>query len=151
MTGAEPIRVLLVDDDEDDYILTRGLFTQMRGHRFQLEWFKSYQLGLEAMVRNQHDVCLADYRLGAKTGIDLLQEALARGCQAPIILLTGSGQHEVDVQAMKAGAADYLVKSTLQVDALERSIRYAIERKRAAGIAAFEQASLAAFGADIGL
>jgi two-component system cell cycle sensor histidine kinase/response regulator CckA len=151
MSDFEQIKVLLVDDDEDDYVLTRGLFTQMRDQRFQLEWFKSYQLGLEAMARNQHDVCLIDYRLGAKTGIELLREALERGCQAPIILLTGSGQHEIDVQAMKAGAADYLVKSTLQVDALERSIRYAIERKRAVAIAAFEQASLAAFGAEIGL
>ncbi|MDB6108254.1 MAG: Blue-light-activated protein [Pedosphaera sp.] len=151
MNDLGQIRVLLVDDDEDDYILTRGLFAQMRGHSFQVEWFKSYRLGLEAMARNQHDICLIDYRLGAKTGIDLLREGLERGCQAPIILLTGSGQHEVDVQAMKAGAADYLVKSTIQVDALERSIRYAIERKRLAAVAAFEQAGLAAFGAEVGL
>jgi len=125
MSDSEHIRVLLVEDDEDDYILTRGLFAGLKGHRFQLEWFKSYQLGLEAMVRNQHDVCLLDYRLGAKNGIELLKEALELGCQSPIILLTGLGEHEVDVEAMKAGAADYLIKSALQADALERSIRYA--------------------------
>jgi PAS domain S-box-containing protein len=142
---------LLVEDDEDDYILTRGLFGEMKGSRFQVEWFKSYQLGLEAMLRNQHDVCLLDYRLGAKNGIELLSDAVQRGCQAPIILLTGLGEHEVDVQAMKAGAADYLVKAHLQADALERAIRYALERKRAAASAAFEQASLAAFGAEVGL
>ena len=66
MQAPELIRVLLVEDDEDDYILTRGLFSELRRHRFQLEWFKSYQLGLDAMVRNQHDVCLLDYRLGAR-------------------------------------------------------------------------------------
>ncbi|HZV36390.1 MAG TPA: response regulator [Verrucomicrobiae bacterium] len=151
MSELEQIRVLLVEDDEDDYILTRGLFTEMKGRRFQVDWFKSYALGLEAMPRNQHDVCLIDYRLGAKNGIELMQEALARGCQAPIILLTGLGEHAVDLEAMKAGAADYLVKSQLRADSLERSIRYALERKRAAAIAAFEQANLAAFGADIGL
>src|SRR5579863_97719 len=151
MSELPQVRVLLVEDDEDDYILTRGLFAEMKGSRFQLEWFKSYQLGLEAMVRNQHDVCLLDYRLGAKNGIQLLAEALQRGCQAPIILLTGLGEHEIDVQAMKAGAADYLVKASLEADALERSIRYALERKRAAASAAFEQASLAAFGAEVGL
>jgi PAS domain S-box-containing protein len=151
MSDLELIRVLLVEDDEDDYVLTRGLFSQIQGRRFQLEWFKSYQPGLEAMMRNQHDVCLVDYRLGAKNGIDLLREAIERGCQAPVILLTGLGQQQVDVEAMKAGAADYLVKSSLQADALERSVRYALERKRAAAVAAFEQASLAAFGADIGL
>jgi two-component system, cell cycle sensor histidine kinase and response regulator CckA len=151
MTEVEQIRVLLVEDDEDDYILTRGLFNEVRGHRFQLEWFTSYALGLEAMVRNQHDVCLVDYRLGPRTGVELLRDAVQRGCQAPIILLTGSGQHQVDLEAMKAGAADYLVKSNLHADGLERSIRYALERKRAASRAAFEQASLAALGADVGL
>jgi len=151
MSEMESVRVLLVEDDEDDYILTRGLFTEMKGNQFQLEWCQSYVAGLEAMIRNQHDVCLLDYRLGAKTGIDILKDALERGCQAPIILLTGLGAHKVDVEAMKAGAADYLVKSGLGADALERSIRYALERKRAAASAAFEQASLAAFGADIGL
>ena len=152
MTSDTPqIKVLLVEDDEDDYILTRSLFTEMTGCKFQLEWFKSYHLGLEAMVRNQHDVCLLDYRLGARNGIELLTEALGRGCQAPIILLTGLGEHQVDVQAMRAGAADYLVKAGLRADSLERSIRYALERKRAAAVAAFEQASLAAFGAEIGL
>ena len=145
------VRVMLVEDDEDDYVLTRGLFGEMRDCRFQLEWFNSYQQGLETMIRNQHDVCLLDYRLGAKNGIELLKQALIRGCQSPVILLTGLGEHEIDVQAMKAGAADYLVKANLRADALERSIRYALERKRAAASAAFEQASLAAFGAEVGL
>ncbi len=151
MGNPQLVRVLLVEDDEDDYILTRGLFADMRESRFQLEWFKSYQLGLAAMVRNQHDVCLVDYRLGAKNGIELLKEALERGCQAPIILLTGLGEHQVDIEAMKAGAADYLVKTGLRGDLLERSVRYALERKRSVSEAAFEQASLAAFGADVGL
>ncbi len=151
MNELETIKVLLVEDDEDDYILTSGLFDEMKGNRFQVEWLESYQAGLAAMLRNQHDVCLLDYRLGAKNGIELLQEALDKGCQSPIILLTGLADHAVDLQAMKAGAADYLVKDVLRADSLERSIRYAVERKRLASAAAFEQASLAAFGADIGL
>src|SRR5271170_3825477 len=97
MNDMETIKVLLVEDDEDDYILTRGIFTEMKERRFQLEWFKSYQLGLAAMVRNQHDVCLVDYRLGAKNGVELLEEALNKGCQSPIILLTGLGEHTVDM------------------------------------------------------
>src|SRR5690349_3168260 len=151
MSDHEQVKVLLVEDDEDDYIIARGLFAEMKGHRFQVEWFKSYQLGLDAMVRNQHDVCLVDYRLGARNGVELLKEAVQRGCIAPIILLTGLGEHEIDLEAMKAGAADYLVKSGLRSDMLERSMRYALERKRAAASAAFEQARLAAFGAEVGL
>jgi two-component system cell cycle sensor histidine kinase/response regulator CckA len=144
-------RVLLVEDDEDDYILTRELLSEVQGQRFALDWAKSFAEGLGQMCLNQHDVVLLDYRLGAHNGVELLTTAIERGCQAPIILLTGSGQHQVDLEAMQAGASDYLVKTLLQPHSLERSIRYAIQRKRAAALAAFEQARLAAFGAQVGL
>jgi len=143
--------VLLVEDDEDDYVLARELFSEFRGRSVQVDWAKTFALGFEAMVRNQHDICLVDYRLGAQNGIELLRTALERGCKAPVILLTGQGEHEIDLEAMKAGAADYLVKGRLDSGLLERSIRYALERKRATDRAASEQARLAAFGEDIGL
>jgi len=149
--SGEPIKVLLVEDDEDDYVLASDLFSEFRGQGVQVEWKKSFALGLEAMARNQHDICLVDYRLGAHNGIELLRAAAERGCRAPVILLTGQGEHEIDMEAMKAGAADYLVKGRLDSGLLERSIRYAIERKRAVDMAASEQARLAAFGEDIGL
>ena len=145
------IKVLLVEDDEDDYLITRDLFSDIPGQKFTIQWAKTFEIGLEAMVSNHHDVVLVDYRLGARNGVELLRLALERGCQAPIILLTGSGQIKVDLEAMQAGADDYLVKVQLQAHSLERSIRYAIQRKRAAAVAAFEQARLAAFGAEVGL
>ncbi len=144
-------RVLLVEDDEDDYVIARELFSEIPGYRFALDWTRTFEAGLEAMSRNQHDVVLVDYRLGARNGVELLRAAMEAGCQSPVILLTGAGEHEVDVKAMQAGASDYLVKGQLQAHALERSIRYAIQRKRAAALAAFEQARLAAFGAEVGL
>jgi two-component system cell cycle sensor histidine kinase/response regulator CckA len=149
--ASEKIKVLLVEDDEEDYILTRELFSEIRDRRFDLEWVTNFDRGLERVVRNEHDVCLVDYRLGARNGIELLQAAVARGCQAPVILLTGQGEREVDMQAMQAGAADYLVKGRLDPVLLERSIRYAVERRRASTKAAADQARLAAFGADVGL
>ncbi|HEV2391890.1 MAG TPA: response regulator [Verrucomicrobiae bacterium] len=151
MNPGETIRVLLVEDDEDDYILARELFSEIPGQRFVLDWVKTFDTGLENLSRNQHDVALLDYRLGAQNGVELLRAAIERGCSAPVILLTGSGQHQVDLEAMQAGAADYLVKADLHAKSLERSIRYAIQRKRAAAVAAFEQARLAAFGAEVGL
>ena len=125
------IKVLLVEDDEDDYIIARDLFAEIRGDRFTLDWTRTFQAGLDTMLLNQHDVCLVDYRLGAQNGVDLLCAALEQGCQTPIILLTGTGEHQIDVEAMQAGATDYLVKSQLRSDSLERSIRYALQRKRA--------------------
>lgn len=151
MNGANLIRVLLIEDDEDDYILTEALFSEIKGQRYTLDWARTYDEGLRTIQLNQHDVCLVDYRLGAKTGIELIEAAMAAGCQIPIILLTGQGEHEVDLAAMKAGAADYLVKGRLDAQQLERSVRYASERRRAAAHAAFEQARIAAFGAEVGL
>ena len=112
------IQVLLVEDDEDDFILTRELLTDIPGQRFALDWVKTFDEGLRAMASNRHDVVLVDYRLGAQNGVELLRAATEGGCQAPVILLTGSGQHQVDVEAMQAGAADYLVKAQLQANSL---------------------------------
>jgi signal transduction histidine kinase len=123
--------ILLVDDDEDDYVLVRDMLSQLGGRRFELRWAPTCEAALEALERDPPHAALVDYRLGARSGIDLVREAAARGCTCPLILLTGQGSYEVDLEAMQAGAADYLVKDHLGVPLLERAIRYAIERKRA--------------------
>ncbi|EHC13907.1 response regulator [Fischerella thermalis] len=124
------IRVLLIDDDEDDYILTRDWFKEFQVASCTLEWVNNYQAGRNAIASGQYDVYLVDYRLGDGNGLELLREAIAHGCTAPIIFLTGQGDREIDIEAMKAGAADYLEKSQLAAPLLERSIRYALERKQ---------------------
>src|SRR5262245_37355928 len=106
--GNGPVRVLLVDDDENSYLLTRRLLSKTKG-LFQVEWASSYEAGLEMIARKQHDVYLLDYRLGARNGLDLLREALALDCEAPMIILTTENP-EVDAKAMKLGAADFLNK-----------------------------------------
>ena len=129
--ASERLRVLLIDDDQDDYVLVRSLLAETLPLKYDLEWVATYDVALEAVKRNQHDVYLLDYRLGERNGLELLQWAIENGCKVPIILLTGHGDYEVDVEAMKAGAADYLVKGHINSLLLERSIRYARERKRA--------------------
>lgn len=124
------IEVLLVEDDEDDYIITHDIFSEIEGTKFIIDWVRSYNAALEMMAQRQHDVYLFDYRLGEYTGLELLEQVRANGCQSPIIFLTGQSDHEVDIKAMEAGASDYLVKSQLTATLLERSIRYAIERTR---------------------
>jgi two-component system cell cycle sensor histidine kinase/response regulator CckA len=125
-----PIRVLLVDDDEDDYVLTRDWFREFQVAGCELSWVDSYAAAKEAIAQHNHDIYLVDYRLGIHSGLELLREAIANGCSSPIILLTGQGDWEIDLEAMKAGAADYLEKSQLTAPLLERSIRYAMERKQ---------------------
>jgi diguanylate cyclase (GGDEF)-like protein len=128
LESAVPLRVLLVDDDEDDYVLTRALLERIPGARCALEWANTYEAGREALLGGGHDACLLDYRLGACTGLELLAEVVALGCRTPILLLTGLGERETDLAALRAGAADYLVKGEITAPVLERAIRYARER-----------------------
>jgi signal transduction histidine kinase len=130
VSNTEEIKVLLVEDDEDDYVLTRRLLTEVYGERLRIEWADGYEAALEAMARGGHDVCLLDYRLGAGDGLALLRQANARSYPAPIIFMTGQGDREVDMEAMRAGAADYLVKGQVDAGMLERAIRYAVQQKR---------------------
>lgn len=125
------IRVLLVDDDEEDGLVTRELLRSVPGRTFHLDWVATYAAGLEAIARNAHDVYLLDYRLGPTSGLDLLREAVRRGSRAPMILLTGQGDLDVDLEAMQAGAADYVVKTGNNAAQLERAIRYSITQKQA--------------------
>ena len=122
------IRVLLIDDDQDDYVITRALLSDIEGMRIDLDWSPEYEQALALMRSDAYDAYLIDYRLGRRNGLELMHDAVAAGCSAPMIILTGQGDRDVDVQAMQAGAVDYLVKDGLRADMLDRTIRYAMER-----------------------
>ena len=124
------VDILLIDDDEDDYVLVRDLLTDMEQTDFRIDWVDQYDQGLAKVLENKHDVYLVDYRLGKKNGLDLLQAAIAGGVRRPIIVLTGKGLPEIDLRAMQMGAADYLVKEQVSAPTIERSIRYAINNAR---------------------
>ncbi len=127
----QAIKVLLVEDDEDDFILTRQLFGEIESVFYSIEWARTAAAAIDRIGAHQHDVYLIDYRLGESTGIELLIKAQNLGVKAPVILLTGQGEPEIDLAAMRAGAADFLIKGEITARSLERSVRYAIERKRA--------------------
>ena len=125
----QDVKLLIVDDDEDDFLLAQDLLDEITTGPYQLDWAPSYDAGREQLSRNQHDLCLMDYKLGARDGIELLAEAQSLGFTGPIILLTGMHQGEVDMQALQAGAVDYLVKASLTSEQLARAIRYALARR----------------------
>lgn len=122
--------LLIVDDDRDDYLLTAELLADIGEGRYTLRWIDNYEDGMAALLADQPGLCLLDYFLGARTGLEFLREARQRGNTTPIVLLTGQSDHHLDLEAMKAGAEDYLVKGEFGSRQLERSIRYAIERAR---------------------
>ncbi|HEX8437444.1 response regulator [Archangium sp.] len=129
-SGQPAIRVLLVEDDEDDFVVTRDALRSIGPGRMVLEWVSTAEEAIAAVETGGHDVCLLDYRLGATTGLELLSQLRRRGWRGPVILLTGLGDDEIDQQALEAGADDFLVKSQLTPTLLERAIRYALQHSR---------------------
>lgn len=123
-------KILFVEDDEDDYLVVSDLLATVPGRPFSLVWESTFEGGLEAAKDCSLDAILVDYFLGPYNGLDLTRQAIEKGCRAPIIVLTGNGSYEMDMQAMKAGATDFLSKSEATPRLLERTIRYAIERKQ---------------------
>lgn len=120
-------RILLIDDERLQYRLVQQLFAAFTGERFDLEWRSTYEEGLAELLQGNYAVCLLDYRLGERDGLELIHEATKQGCHVPIIFLTAETGTDVDVQAMNAGAMDYLIKGEINVPVLERSLRYALK------------------------
>ena len=126
-------QLLLVEDDEDDYILTCDYLEQLDSHTFNVQWVSSPEQAIETLSKNEHDICLLDYRLGASNGLDVLKEAIANGFSGPIIMLTGQSDDELDSAALDAGAVDYLIKGEMSSSRFARAIRYALARKDVEG------------------
>ncbi len=126
---AENLHCLVVDDDEDDFFLIREMLartlTQATVHHAA-----SFRAALEFADATPYDVCLLDYRLGEENGLDLLAELKRRDQAAPVIFLTGQGDEETAVAAMKAGAVDYLSKARLNETALDKAVRYAVSLRQ---------------------
>ena len=121
--------VLLVEDDEDDYILTSDYLQQVSNYEFDIQWTDSSTEALELLKQNKHDICLLDYQLGSINGLTVLKQAISEGCGIPIIMLTGQSDNQLDNDALDAGAVDYVVKSELNTNRFHRAIRYALSRK----------------------
>jgi PAS domain S-box-containing protein len=124
-------RILLVEDDEDDYLITRDLLAAQSRMRFDLEWRAAYEDGLAEIRLRRHDAYLIDYRLGQRTGLDLVREGFGTGPRAPVILLTGQDDYQIDLEASALGVADYVTKQALDPTGLERAIRYAVSHSGA--------------------
>jgi PAS domain S-box-containing protein len=121
-------RILIIDDDEDDFYITSEYIKKITDRQFKIDWCYKYTDAINLIADTSYNLYFIDYYLGAKTGLDLIKEAAAMGCEEPLVLLTGKGNQMIDREATQAGAMDYLVKSELNVEKVERCIRYSLER-----------------------
>lgn len=124
------VKVLLVDDDRSYYTMTSHILSRTN-EEYELDWVESYEEGKARILRQEHDVYLLDYFLGDRNGLELLKEIMSENVTAPIIIITGHDEPDIDLQVIQAGASDYINKADLKPAILQRAIRYALERKRA--------------------
>ncbi|MCL4741398.1 MAG: hybrid sensor histidine kinase/response regulator [Phycisphaerales bacterium] len=124
-----PIRVLLVDDDEDMLVLVRAWLEDVESGRYEVDWAPSAADARRIIGDDRYDAYLIDYRLGAESGIDLLREVAGALPDRPAILMTGQGGRSVDRDALEAGATEYVQKCAASAETLERAIRYAMAQK----------------------
>ena len=122
------VRLLLVDDDEDEFRLLRAALRDTRDARYEVDWVPTYEMGLARASDSRYDVYLVDYRLGRSSGVDLIRAARAAGCDRPMIMLTGQGSDTVDQAALEAGATDFVEKGRSLGAVLQRTLRYALSQ-----------------------
>ncbi|MAL99138.1 MAG: hypothetical protein CL583_11910 [Alteromonadaceae bacterium] len=129
MVVEKPIlNILLIEDDEDDFILTKELLLGASSLACTVDWIDNYADGMSAVLGQSYDVAIIDYRLNADSGIDLIRQVRRNRIRTPIILLTGHGDDTLDSAAIDLGASDYLIKGEVDSTSLARSIRYAVDR-----------------------
>ena len=128
MLKGNQIRIGVIDDDEDDFFIIKDYIREIENVNFVIDWLNSYQSAIAKIKTGAYHLYFLDYRLGNETGLELLQEAMAMQNDSPIVLLTGKGNKAIDIKAMQSGATDYLIKSDLNAEKLERCIRYSLDR-----------------------
>jgi CheY-like chemotaxis protein len=143
--GAKVVRVLVLDDNEDDFAFVRLLLGKSLAQRYEIEWAQTEAEALAKLKVGRFDVGLFDYKLGGTTGLEILRTLHSQQCEIPIILLTGSENPEIDQAALDAGAADYLCKGSLDTTRLERAIRYSISHAQMLSALRESQAQLQLF------
>ncbi len=124
----EPLTILAIDDDPGDAEILRRRLEEMPDRQFSFIHCSDPEEGRAELSRRDVDVTFLDYQLGAQTGLEILQAIRLTGDLRPIVMLTGRGDEAVAVEAMKAGAQDYLVKGAITAESLRRAVNNAIEK-----------------------
>ncbi|CAN5623655.1 N/A [soil metagenome] len=130
MIGTKEIKILLVEDDEDDYIIFKDYLSDIKSGNYQLTWSSTFESGLANIQKREHDIYFFDCILGKNNGLDLIKACVSNNIDVPVIFLTGLGNHETDIAAMELGAMDFLMKDEIDAGKLERSIRYSIDQSK---------------------
>lgn len=126
----QTIKILFIDREHGEYLLIADILSQVRHVHYDLTWCNQLDAALPKILSQDYDLVLLDYYWGDQTARDLLNAARVQACQTPIVVMTDEMETEVDREAIRAGASDYMIKDQIDAQLLERTLRYAIERKQ---------------------
>lgn len=122
------VKVLIVEDDEDDFIIIKHYLSKIKTVDYDVYWSSDFDYAVEDILKDEHDIYLIDNFLGKGEGIEIIEKVRAKNIIKPLIILTGAGDIDVDEKAMAKGASDFIVKTEIKVNMLERTLRYALDR-----------------------
>lgn len=122
---SQNLKILLVEDDAEDALL----FMRRCPNRYQVRHVECAADALRALRTQPYDLCFADFRLGAVSGLDLVREARAEGLRLPLIVITGQDIDSLGENALLAGATDFVPKDDLDTATIERVTRWALIRR----------------------
>lgn len=123
-----PIRLLLVEDHPGDARLFAETIKEARAFQFELSHRSSVDQALAFLAHNKPDMIVLDLGLPDAGGVDAVRNIHLAAPDIPLVVLTGLDDEASAVQALHAGAQDYLVKGQLSTSLLVRALRYAFER-----------------------
>ncbi len=129
MTEREVLSILLIDDDQDDYLIVKNLVSKLEDPRYTLEWIQDFDAAIAAIAEENHHIYLIDYKLGPQTGLELLQKFDVATREQPFVILTGAGDKRLEQDALDIGVSDYLVKGQIDELLLSRVLKYSVQRK----------------------
>ncbi|MBN1647300.1 MAG: EAL domain-containing protein [Spirochaetales bacterium] len=119
--------ILYIDDDEDEYIILKYYLTGL-SDIYELVWVSSFEEGITHLDNEKYDICILDYRLGTSSGIDLISTVRSRGQNIPILFLSGQDDPDIELKAIETGATDFLDKSELNTQTIERAIQNCLHK-----------------------
>ncbi|MDQ6737926.1 MAG: ATP-binding protein [Gemmatimonadota bacterium] len=139
----QPISVLLVDDDQVDRLSVRRALAKAGLGEVAITEAERADEAFAHISATAFDCAFFDFRLPDQDGVALLRNVRTAGVRTPVIVLTGFGDEQTVLDAMKAGATDYLSKSAVSPERIGQAVRAAIRlgsaERRAAGAKAAEE------------
>lgn len=131
---AAVLTVLVVDDEENVISSVKRLLHRIRtektGNSYRVLGASNGSEAMQVLPNEKPDCVLLDYRMPGGDGLAWMKRMLAVDPDLAIVMATGEGNEHVAVEAMKNGAMDYLVKSSISAEKLERAIMNAVEKVR---------------------